>query len=577
MKNLKFYLKPFIPTYIVAIACLIATVCLEMVSPQIVKVIINQVFLGGDYSLFFWLLAGLVAVGLVKAVVNYSKDFLFDRNSQTICNNMRKDLFNHMQSLSMEYFHDTNTGELMARVKDDMDKVSSAFGGTFMLLSQTSLLLVMVSVIMFTMNPVLTILPFTVIVVGIAFGFPLRRAFDDIYGKLSEENAMLTSIGEENISGVRTVKAFAREQEEIDKFDVSNKRYYDLNMKQTKVIINFFPVYNFVGQCLPVVCAVIGGVYVVNGKMDLGSLVAYVEYSRSITWPINMIADLANQISAAFTSYKKIRVIADQKPIIVDGENVAFKVERGDLSFKNVSLKLDDNLILDDISFDLPAGKTLGIMGATGSGKSSIINLMQRFYDANEGAITLDGEDIKTLSLAAVRSASAVVMQDVFLFSDSIAENIKMGQRNSLSEYQVREAALKAQASDFIETMDAEYETVIGERGVGLSGGQKQRISIARALSKKAPILVFDDSTSALDMETELKIQKTLRQLKGVSKVIIAHRISSVASADEIIYLQDGRVAERGTHEQLMAAKGLYYKTYMVQYPPLESERREVV
>ena len=211
-------------------------------------------------------------------------------------------------------------------------------------------------------------------------------------------------------------------------------------------------------------------------------------------------------------------------------------------------------------------------MGATGSGKTSIINLLQRFYDPTSGEITIDGVDIKKLSLAQVRTCCAVVMQDVFLFSDTIAENIMMGKRQEMDPELVRVSAKMAQASGFIEEMEEQYETVIGEKGVGLSGGQKQRISIARALAKKSPVLVFDDSTSALDMETEQEIQKVLRSITESSKIIIAHRISAVRSADEIIYLQNGRVAERGTHQELLAKKGLYYETYMAQYPELTKE-----
>ena len=273
------------------------------------------------------------------------------------------------------------------------------------------------------------------------------------------------------------------------------------------------------------------------------------------------------------SSYKKVKAIADEKPALSENATpvVLDKVE-GNLEFRNVSLKIGGNTILENIDLKLPRGKTLGIMGATGSGKSSIINLLQRFYDPSEGSVLIDGVDVRRLQLSQVRSTSSVVMQDVFLFSDTIEENIKMGKRFTMQLPEVKRAAKMAQATEFIEKMEDQYETVIGERGVGLSGGQKQRISIARAISKKSPILVMDDSTSALDMETEREIQMMLKTITDSSKIIIAHRISAVRNADEIIYLDQGRVAERGTHEELLQKKGLYYATYMAQYP----EQKEV-
>lgn len=304
-----------------------------------------------------------------------------------------------------------------------------------------------------------------------------------------------------------------------------------------------------------------------KGEMTLGALVAFVEYSRNCTWPMEMLGWLTNDLSSAVASYKKIKKIYAQTAEIQNPqEPVALDEVKGHVTFEHVSLELEGKKILHDISFDVPEGKTIGIMGATGAGKSSIISLLQRFYDVTEGMVKLDGVDIRKLTLKELRSSISVVMQDVFLFSDTIEENIKMGQRSVMPVEEVRKAADSAQAKDFIEKMEEQYETVIGERGVGLSGGQKQRISIARAIAKHSPILVLDDSTSALDMETEHEIQKTLQELNGITKMIIAHRISAVRHADEIIYLKDGEIAERGTHEELLQKKGLYYDTYMAQY-----------
>lgn len=573
MKKIKHYVLPYWKSYLFAVVSLILAILLEMLTPQITKIIVNESFVGGDFSRFGFLLAALVVLGLGRSIFGYCKEFTFDRNSQTIGTAMRKDLFAHLQTLSMDYFDNTNTGELMARVKDDVDKVKDAFGMTGMLIIQISLYIVSVLYCMFSLSPLLGLLPLAVMIFGGALSFVLEKKFDRVYSDISEENARLTTVAEENLAGVRTVKAFAREKFEIEKFSKHNKHYYELNMEQTRLMARYYPIYQFIGAVLPVVCAILGGLLVIQGKMDLGSLVAFVEYSRDCTWPLDMFAELANELSSSFASYKKIKAIADEKPQLVQREN-AVHLDRmqGNLTFKNVSLTLDGSTILNGIDIDLPRGRTLGIMGATGSGKSSIINLLQRFYDPCEGSICIDGVDIRNMELSQVRSTSSVVMQDVFLFSDTIEENIKMGKRTSLSLPEVRTAAKMAQAQGFIEKMDEQYNTVIGEKGVGLSGGQKQRISIARALSKKSPILVLDDSTSALDMETEHEIQLMLKTITDSSKIIIAHRISAVRSADEIIYLDQGRIAERGTHEELLARRGLYYATYQAQYPEQQKE-----
>ena len=573
MKKLSSYVVPYWKSYLFAVVCLFTAIGLEMLSPQVSKLIVNEVFVAGDFHRFGWLLVALVVIGIGRAFAGYWKEFTFDKNSQMIGNNLRHDLYRHIQSLSMDYFDNTNTGELMARVKDDVDKVKDAFGMTGMLIVQIAFYMVSVIYCMFMLDPLLTILPFGVMVFGGALSFYLEKKFVKVYSDISEENAELTTIAEENLAGVRTVKAFARERFEIEKFRKHNKKYCDLNMEQAKVLSQFYPIYHFIGAVLPVVCAMIGGLRVIQGQMDLGSLVAYVEYSSNCTWPLDMLAELANELSSSIASYKKIKAIFNEETTLTEKENARrIPSLHGDIEFSHVDLSLEGHQILKDISFELERGKTLGIMGATGSGKTSIINLLQRFYDPTSGEITIDGVDIKKLSLAQVRTCCAVVMQDVFLFSDTIAENIMMGKRQEMDPELVRMSAKMAQASGFIEEMEEQYETVIGEKGVGLSGGQTQRISIARALAKKSPVLVFDDSTSALDMETEQEIQKVLRSITESSKIIIAHRISAVRSADEIIYLQNGRVAERGTHQELLAKKGLYYETYMAQYPELTKE-----
>lgn len=567
MRKLSSYIGRYWYGYVFAVASMVTAIALDMLYPKITQKIVDDVILGGQMEILTKLLTGIVLVGIGRSIFGYCKEFTFDFLSSKIGAEMRKDLFNHIQTLSMRYFDDTNTGELMARVKDDVDKIQNALGYVGMLLIEVTIHVVFVLYCMFSLNWKMAFLPVTVMLCCAVVAIIMERKLDKVYEDISEENAVLTTVAEENLAGVRTVKAFAREDYEIKKFLSHNERYYNLNITQSKVLVRYYPLFQFVGKVLPVAITILGGISVMNGNMSLGALVAYVEYSRNCTWPMEMMGWLTNDLSSAVASYKKIKKIYEVKPEIEDSRNVVtLDHVSGNVEFDHVSFKLDGKQILSDISFSVKEGKTLGIMGATGSGKSSIINMLHRFYDTTEGSVRLDGVDIRKISLRQIRRSVAVVLQDVFLFSDTIEENIKMGNRNTMQMDEIKSAAASAQASSFIEKMDEQYETVIGERGVGLSGGQKQRISIARALSKHSPILVMDDSTSALDMETEHEIQKTLNSLKDTTKIIIAHRISAVCHADEIIYLQDGRIAERGTHEELLAKKGLYYDTYMAQY-----------
>ncbi len=567
MKKLHTYVLKQWPFYVFALACMFIAIALDMLYPQVAKIIVNEVLVSGDMNRLPRLLGIILFCGVGRCICGYFKELTFDRTGSTIGSEMRKDLFGHIQGLSLDFFDKSNTGELMARVKDDIDRIWGVVGYVGMLVIEVVVHVSSVLYCMFKLNWKLTFLPLACMIACGVMAIIMERKLDKVYEDISEENAVLTTIAEENLSGVRTVKAFARENFEIQKFLSHNNRYYELNMKQSKVWVRYFPFFQFISASLPVCTTILGGMEVLNGKMDIGSLFAYVEYSRNCTWPMQMVGWLTNDVSSAIASKKKLDKIVKESAHMTEPVNpVVLEEIRGEVTFDNVSFSIDDKEILKDISFSIPEGKTLGIMGATGAGKSTIINLLQRFYDPTEGKVSLDGTDVKELSFKQVRSSNAVVMQDVFLFSDTIAENIKMGQRETMTQEEIEAAATFAQADDFIEEMEEKYETVIGERGVGLSGGQKQRISIARAVARKSPILVMDDATSALDMETEREIQKELEQLKDTTKIIIAHRISAVRHADEIIYLKDGQIAERGTHEELLAQKGLYYETYKVQF-----------
>lgn len=568
MKKLSFYLKQHIPGYLLGILSMVIAVSLDLLSPQLTRHIIDDVIVGGQIRLLAPLLLGIFGVGAGRLVFQYTKEFTFDRLAATIATDMRRDLFSHIQSLSTEFFDRTQTGELMARVKDDIDRIWNALGYVSMLLLEVVYHVTVILFCMYSLNWKLALIPTCCMIFCGILAFLMESRLGEVYEEISEENAALNTVAEENLTGVRTVKAFAREKFEIKKFLSHNQRYYDLNMKQSKIFIRYSPWFSLVSKLLPLLVLMVGGYFYIRGELTLGSLGAFVEYSNNIVWPMEMLGWLSNDFSSAVGSYRKIKRIYDVKPVVTQKETpVVLDRVQGDIRFEHVSFhKADMHEILHDISFHVEAGKTIGIMGATGSGKTSIIQLLDRLYDATEGTIYLDSVNIKDLTLEQLRGSISTVMQDVFLFSDTIHENVILGKKNQVSSQDVRLASRAAQASGFIDQMEEQYDTVIGERGVGLSGGQKQRISIARALAKHSPILVLDDSTSALDMETEFAIQQALKDLTDTTKIIIAHRISAVRHADEIIVLEDGHVAERGTHEQLLAQQGLYYQTYQAQY-----------
>ena len=565
MKKIGTYIGHYWYAYLFGIACMVIAIVLDMLYPVITKSIVDDVIIQGKKELLGGLLLMIVLIGTGRAVGGYLKEFTFDVVSVKIASKLRKDLFSHIEGLSVDYFDDTNTGELMARVKDDVDMVWNALGYVGMLTIEIVIHVSMVLYCLFSLDFNLAFIPLLAMVfMGITAVF-MERKLDKIYEQISEENARLTTIAEENLAGVRTVKAFAREKFEIKKFLSHNRQYYDLNMQQAVTLVRFYPVFQFTSKLLPVVMVIIGGFIVVQGVMTLGTLVAFSEYCRNIVWPMEMLGWLTNDLSSAAASMKKINKIYSQESSIKEKENpVILQEVRGDVSFEHVCFSRGNQEILKDVSFHLPHGKTLGVMGATGAGKTSMMNLLMRFFDVDSGCVKLDGVDVRELSLRQLRSSMGTVMQDVFLFSDSISENIRMGRRETLENRAMVHAAGLAQARGFIEDLQDGYETIIGERGVGLSGGQKQRISIARAVAKENPVLILDDSTSALDMETEYEIQKSLDTL-DTTKIIIAHRISAVRRADEIIFLENGTVKERGSHQELLAKKGLYYNTYAAQ------------
>ncbi len=566
MLKLYKYLLKYWWAYIIIVVCIIANMYLRYQGPELTKKLVNEVIVNRNVELLSTILLGFAFIGFSRAIIEYVCQILTDVSSSSVATKLRTDLFERTQKLSANYFDKNNAGEIMSRIKSDVDKVWDCLGFISMLTLQMIVMIIIVVYSMAKMNWQMAIVPTVLMIIASFIAVKMEQKLDAIYDEIDDADSDLNDAASENLAGVRTVKSFAREKFEMAKFYTLNRKYYELNLKQSKTLVNYYPFFQFVSLIIPMIVLVHGGFVVLSGKMNLGELAAYIQYSISLTWPMDMAGWLVNGISYGIASWKRIKKLYAEPIEIKSIQNpVVLSKVNGDITFSNVSFEHEGHKILRNVSFTVPQGTTLGIMGATGSGKTTLINLLTRIYDVTEGEIRLDGANIRTLTTDQLRSNISVVAQDVFLFSNTVGENLRFGGNGKVTDNILQQSIKDAEAL-FVNNLPDKVNTVIGERGMGLSGGQKQRLTIARALAKKRPVIVFDDSTSALDMETERELQKTINKMTDVTKLIIAHRISSVRHADNIIVLDGGKIAESGTHEQLLSKKGLYYQTYMAQY-----------
>lgn len=565
MKRISQYLKKYIWFYIIGISAMSVAIVLDIFNPLLQRVIVDDVIGGKQIELFKWVILGLAGITIGRAVLGYVKEYLFDLGSSKVILNLRKDLFDHIQTLSFQFFDGANTGELMSRIKEDAENVWKSTAFALMILVEQSIGFIIATVILFTLNWKLALVSLSTMPFIAFTALRLQKKMGETYGKISDQGVKLNTTAQENIAGVRLVKAFAREKHEIQKFLKQNKKNYELNQEQATVWAKFFPSMEFLANFSIVVVVGIGGVFVIQGDISLGTLVAFSNYIFFLIWPMRMLGWLTGIVSQSAASLKKIEIIFNEVPVIKNPVNpiIPDKLE-GHITFKDVCFEYNGTPVLKNINIDAKPGSTIALMGAMGSGKTSIINLIGRYYDCASGEILMDGVNVKDFDLKTLRSQISVVMQDTFLFSDTIEENIKFGSPE-VSEEELIHGARDAKIHDFVMHLPNGYKSVIGERGIGLSGGQKQRVSIARALVRDSKILIFDDATSSLDMETEHQIQKAIENRKGLVKFIIAHRVSAVKSADEILILEDGEIVERGNHRELLELKGRYYETYCEQ------------
>lgn len=579
--NLTGYVRKYALFYLIAVICMTAGTMLDQIAPIIIQHIVDDVLVARKMELLHFLLLGILSIGVGRCFFQYAKEFLCDLAGSKMASEIRINLFGKIQSLSANFFDGINSGELMSRVKDDVDRIWDIAAFMGILMAEVVIRTVSTLYFMMRIHWQIAIIPAVGMVIAGVIAILMERKLDGLYGAVAQEGSEMNNVAAENLAGVRTVKAFAREGFEIAKFHKHNQQFYELNIDLSRVFVRYNPIIQMITRLLAVASLLLGGLVVMKGnpipggkQMSVGELIAFIVYVNGMFWPMEMLGWLTNGFSSAKASVKRLNRIYAEMPDITDRSGGSTLDEElsgalfsqhdlnGDIAFEHVSYKE----ILKDVSFSVKAGQTLGIMGATGSGKTTIINLLKRMYDVTGGSIRLDGIDIRELPLPALRRAVSCVMQDIFLFSDTIEGNVRLGERETITVPEVRSALTQSHAAEFVDKMEEKEQTVIGERGVGLSGGQKQRITIARALARKTPVLVLDDSTSALDSETEQEIQQVLAGLSGMTKIIIAHRISAVRKADKIIVLDKGRIAEEGTHEELLARGGLYKETYDSQY-----------
>ncbi|MBD7914606.1 ABC transporter ATP-binding protein [Clostridium sp. Sa3CUN1] len=550
----------------------------DLFMPYLQQVFVDDGVMAGNNNVIIKVLIGISIITIIKAILGYGKEFLYDVLSVKVHQDIKNDLFNHIQKLEFKYFDDMNTGELMSRIGEDAENIWQTIGFGLRLFIENVIYFVVSTIILFKLNFELAIACF-IIMIPIGFiAMKLESKFGKCYEEISDQTAKINTTAQENIAGVRLVKAFSREKYEINKFLKMNRNYYNLNMKQGKIIGDYFPPIEFLTNISLVIMIVLGGFLVMEGDITVGVLVAFSGYIWNLIWPMRMLGELIDLLSRNTASAKKIFEIMDREPEI-KSKKESYKSDsiKGDIVFDNVSFKYNDEYVLKNINLDIKAGSTVAIMGTTGSGKSTLINLIGRYYEVTDGNIRIDNVDIRDYNLDFLRKNMAIVPQDTFLFSDSIINNIKFSNDNAEYE-EVRNAASLSCALEFIDGLDDGLYTEIGERGMGLSGGQKQRISITRALVRKSKILILDDSTSALDMETEHQLLKNLLKREEKSTTfIIAHRISAVKNADIILYLENGEIKEKGTHEELLRLKGKYFDIYCNQFKDFNEIVEEVV
>ncbi len=540
---------------------------LAIVNPYVSGMIVDDVITGGQFSLLPKLVITLILVTLVRGLLRFFHQVVFETCSQGVLFDMRDQVFRKLLSEDFSFYGKKKTGDLMSRQTGDMEAIRHFVALIIYAVYENVLLFIFALVMIFTVNTKLALLMLLVLPFTALTTWRQSKAVGPTFARIRDRFSSLNAFVQENVSGNRVVKAFAKEDYEIEKFNKENDAYRDAQLASSRVWMKYLPIFEVLSYLLNVVLMLYGGYMVIRGEITLGKLVTVNGYLWMLTVPLRMAGWWINDIHRFLTSVEKIYATYIEEPKV---KTPCAPVERkrmeGNVEFKHVSYTADDEQILKDISFTAKKGQTIGILGSTGSGKSTVMNLLCRFMDTASGEVLVDGVNVRDLNLYDLRDNIGMAMQDIFLFSDTIEGNIAYGRPNCSFE-EIHDAAVMADANHFIQKLPEGYDTIVGERGVGLSGGQKQRISLARALLKKPSILILDDTTSAVDMETESYIQEQLKKLGGTCTVfVIAYRISSIKDADQILVMDNGQIIERGTHAELLSKNGYYASAFHHQY-----------
>lgn len=571
--------KKYHKWHILALCISAVTSLMLLINPHLTSIMVDKVFPMAEdavpqFDLLVPILLAILGVRILREGMRYAMIVMVEKSSQNVIFNLRTRLFTRLQYQDTRFFDRHRTGDLMTRMSADTDWCRHFLSYIDFQAIDSVVMFLSTSIYLFLVNwqlalALVLVTPILMLITKI-YSKGVRKLFMGMRERQSEMNAA----AQENIAANRVIKAFAREEHEKDTFDKKSNAFREAHLAINKRWLTFFPFIEILANAMTLITLFFGGfllIQTVQGStfwapLSLGQLQIFTSLSWALSVPMRQLGNLLNDWQRFITCSNKVMELEMSKPDIVDDPDaVPHEKVQGAIEFRSVSFAHDGAQVLTDVSFSVQPGQTLAIMGPTGSGKTTIIQLLSRLYDVKSGEILVDGCDVRRWKLQELRDGIGTATQDVFLFSDTVEGNIAFGDQ-SLTEEEVKDFAYRAAAGDFIEELSDGYDTIVGERGVGLSGGQKQRIALARALAVKPGILVMDDTTSAVDMETEQFIQKQLRQLPyDCTKVIIAQRISSVKDADQILILQDGQIAERGTHEELLKNRGYYWETYCLQ------------